>query len=130
MTEIVGRPPALAGLACAGFVCQGFVNKGEPVQNAGTVYLRFSETWYRLIIDCGVIIWRDQTEAPEPWSVESEGWDYPHVDVGAAAGIVGERLQDYQMTTGAGRGCVTFKFANGRSVFIENNNDVSTYRIG
>jgi hypothetical protein len=111
-------------------ICEGFINKGEPVADASVVFLCFAGTWHKLIIDCGVIIWRKVDAVPRPWRVESEGWEYPHVDVGAAAGVIGRCLEHYQMATSAGAAQVIFKFDNGRCVTIENENDLSTYRIG
>lgn len=127
--EIIGHPPDLAGLLCEAFICQSFVCKGEVVSNANVTYLRFAGEWHRLIIDCGVIFWRRQTETPQPWSIESEGFDYPHIDVGKVAGVIGQGLKDYRMTAHSGRTLIAFTFENGRSIFIENENDQSTFRI-
>jgi hypothetical protein len=127
--EIVGPPPELAGLECQALICEGFVCKGEPVTTASVVHLCFAGSWHKLIIDCGVIIWRQSASMPVPWAVESEGWEYPHVDVGGTAGVIGHRLQHYEMTTISDGGQVAFLFGNGRTIFIDNENDRSTFRI-
>jgi hypothetical protein len=127
--EIIGHAPELAGLLCEAFICEGFVHKGEPIANANAVYLCFAGAWHSLVIDCGVIIWRPAAGQPSPSMIESEGWEYPHVDVGAISGGVGLRLKEYRMATTAAAGKVTFLFENGRAIVIDNEDDRSTCRI-
>ncbi len=127
--EIIGQPPELAGLKCDALICEGFVLKGQTVTNANVVHLCFADTWHELILDHGVIIWRRTEKAPEPWAISEAGWDYPHVDVGTAADVVGHCLEKYDMK-GTPCGCqVTFLFDNGRSVIIDNVQDQSEYQI-
>ncbi|MES2197708.1 MAG: hypothetical protein V4517_25090 [Pseudomonadota bacterium] len=128
--EIVGRAPELAGLQCEAFICQAFVYKGELASNAHVVYLCFAGEWQTLSIDCGVIFWRRSVGRPEPWMVASEGWEYPHVDVGAIADVIGQRLKNYRMAANGSEGQVMFLFDNGRTIAINNENDVSTFQIG
>jgi hypothetical protein len=126
--EIIGRAPELVGHLCESFICEGFVNRGKLVANANVVLLCFAGVWHRLIIDCGVIIWRQSVGQPKPSMIASEGWDYPHVDVGAIAGVIGQRLKDYRMATNATGGQVIFLFDNGRTITINNENDLSTFQ--
>lgn len=128
--EIVGHPPELAGLLCDALICEGYFYKGELIANANVVYLCFEDTWHKLVIDCGVIFWRQQVKLPKPWAVENEGFEYPHVDVGADAGVIGHRLESYEMATSTNGGHVTFLFDQGRIITIDNENDHSTFRIG
>src|SRR3954451_8834895 len=95
--EIVGNPPKLAGLLGEAFICEGFVHKAELVADANIIYLRFAEIWHKLVLDHGVIIWRGLTEAPRPDEIDDLGFQYPHVDVGSLAGVIGYRLEDYRM---------------------------------
>jgi hypothetical protein len=127
--EIVGRAPELAGLSCEAFICEGFAYKGELVANANVVYLCFAGTWHKLVIDRGVIIWRPWSGPPTPSTVANEGWEYPHVDVGALAGAIGHRLKEYSMTTATAAGRVSFLFDNERSITVDSENDLSTFRI-
>ena len=131
--EIAGRAPELAGLLCEAFICEGFAHDGELVANANVVYLCFAGAWHKLVIDCGVIIWRPSSGQPSPSIVEgweaSKGWEYPHVDVGAIAGVIGHRLKEYSMTTTPAAGKVSFLFDNERTIIIDNENDLSTFRI-
>lgn len=115
---------------CEAFICEGFVSKGQLLANANVVYLCFDGVWHKLVIDCGVIFWRPIPDAPNPWTIESEGSEYPHVDVGAIAGVVGHRLGEYRMETIPAGGSVTFYFENDRTITIDNENDASSFRIG
>lgn len=128
--EVIGQPPELTGLLCEAFICEGFVSKGKLIANASVVYLRFAGTWHKLIIDGGVIFWRPCPGGPSPWAIASEGWEYPHIDVGAVAGIVGHRLREYRMETVVAGGSVIFYFDNSRTITIDNDNDASSFRIG
>jgi hypothetical protein len=127
--EIIGDAPHLSGLLCESFICEGFIDNGKHVADANVIFVRFAGKWHKLIIDCGVIIWRKLDAVPQPWMVESEGWDYPHVDVGTDAGVIGKCLAHYHMETNAGTTRVTFKFDNARCITIRNENDLSTYEI-
>ncbi|RXH12061.1 hypothetical protein EAS56_18370 [Bradyrhizobium guangzhouense] len=128
--ELIGHPPELAGLLCEAFICEGCVCKGEIVAGANVFYLCFAGTWHRLAIDCGVIFWWPVLEEPGPWKIASEGWEYPHIDLGAAAGVVGHRLREYRMEIVAAGGSVIFHFDNDRTIAIDNENDASHFRIG
>jgi hypothetical protein len=127
--EIVGRAPELAGLLCDALLCEGFAHNGKLVSNANVVHLCFAGGWHKLVIDCGVIIWRPSVGQPNPWMLVSEGWEYPDVDVGAIAGVVGHRLEDYRMATTVTGAQVMFVFDNGRTITINNENDLSTFQI-
>jgi len=127
--EIVGTPPNLVGLACEAFICEGFVHKGEVVANANVVYLRFAGIWHKLVLDCGVIIWRRLTEDPAPSAIDHLGYQYPHADIGALAGVIGYPLKDYRMQSNSITAQVAFSFENGRTIIINNANDRSTWRI-
>ena len=56
--EIVGRAPKLAGLLCEAFICEGLFQNGKLFANANVVHLCFAGVWQKLVIDCGVFIWR------------------------------------------------------------------------
>lgn len=102
---------------------------GESVGTANVTYLKFEGRWHRLCFDPGTVHWRVSLTPPEPWEVTEEGWNYPHVDVGLDAGIVGVRLNSY-CTSATERGVkVIFNFANARKVVIENRDDQSTYQV-
>jgi hypothetical protein len=127
--EMVGHAPQLAGLLCEAFICEGYVYNGDLIANANVVCLRFSGAWHKLVIDCGVIIWRPFRDEPGASAIAGEGWEYPYVYVGAIAGVVGRRLKEYRMETGAAKGKVAFVFDNDRAITIDNESDVSTFRI-
>lgn len=127
--EVVGCPPELAGLQCEGLICEAFIHRGQRGASANVVYLCFEGIWYRLVIDCGVIFWRQQVEAPKPWSIDELGLQYPHADVGKMADVVGRRLRYYRMDDTPSGAAVTFAFENGRTVIIDNTDDQTTFRV-
>lgn len=127
--EIVGTPPTLAGLACEAFICEGFVHNRQPVADANVVYLCFAGVWRKLVLDCGVIIWRQLTEDPKPRGIDHLGFQYPTVDLGILAGVLGHALEDYRMESNSITAEVAFSFENGRTIIINNANDRSTWRI-
>ena len=127
--EINGQPPALAGLRCDAFVCEGFVQDGALIANANVVHVCFAGVWHKLVLDCGLIIWRQSEGQPSPWGVASEGWEYPHLDVGVISGVIGLRLREYRMETIAAGGKVVFLFEGGRTITIIDENDQSNFRV-
>lgn len=127
--EINGTTPDLAGLICDGLIRQSYVYKGVLDVPAHAIYLLFAGIWHRLYFDCGIIFWRTQQERPKAWSVEEEGWGYPHSDLGAEAGVTGVRLDSYEMEPTLYGSKVTFCFANGRRIVVEDVNDRTEYEV-
>ena len=127
--EVVGKPPKLTGLICEAFICESFVHKGQLAANANLVYLCFADIWHKLVLDYGVIIWRRPAEAPTPKAIDDLGYQSAHADIGALAGVIGHRLEDYRMQSDSITAEVVFSFENGRAIIIQNANDRSTWRI-
>lgn len=127
--NVIGGLPDIEGRRCEAFICQRFVFHDEPVEDAGRIYVRFERNWRDLTIDCGVVLWREATGAPEPWAVEDEGWKYPHVNVGERAGVIGSRLEELRTESTPTGATITFSFENGRKIVIHNQDDRSTFRI-
>lgn len=123
--EVDGEPPELHGLNCEGFVCEQFWCGGELLETAIVSYLQFGGVWHRLVIDCGIVYWRTQKEAPAAWAVPEEGFDYPHGDVGRKAGVMGARLARYTMEWTDAGAVVTFRFESGRQVILTNHSGVT-----
>jgi hypothetical protein len=125
----IGEQPSLEGVVCEAFVCQGFVVGGEMVNNAGVTFAKFAGIWHRLNIDYPLVFWRRSELAPEPFEVQSEGWSYPHVNVGTLAGIDGQVLVSLNVTSNEDTLVVAFVFANGKRLLIENVDDRSNYVV-
>ena len=125
--EVKGQPPDLHSQTCEAFLCEAFRAQGHVEATANVTYLRFAGRWHRLYFDCGLIFWREHDGAPEAWAVPEEGWEYPIVDVGAEAGVVGVRLASYRMEPTAGGSRVAFTFENGRGVVLDNHADRTSY---
>ena len=128
--ETNGAPPDIAGKICEGFICEGFECDGQPVASANVTYLKFDELWYRLCFEFRLIFWRPFNEEPKPWAVAEKSWVYPHTDIGAIAGVVGQKLVSYEMHPTPDGSKVVFSFENGLSIEIEDRNDSTSYVIG
>ncbi len=127
--DIVGVAPQLAGSLCDAFICEQFVSGGELVSAANVVFGQFAGVWHRLCLDAGVVLWRSNVDAPLPWAVPDEQWAYPHIALGQIAGVIGQVLRDYSMQS-TPRGCrVDFHFANGRTIAIQETDDVVEYIV-
>jgi hypothetical protein len=114
---------------CEGLICQGFDCNDESIATANVTFSKFGGIWHRLCFDPGTVHWRRSPTQPEPLGVSEEGWNYPHVDVGLATGLIGVRLKSYE-TLAAERGVsVVFEFENGRKVFIKDVEDCTSYEV-
>ena len=127
--DVIGEWPSVEGAVCQAFVCQGFLADGEMIDNASVTFAKFAGVWHRLTIDGSVVFWRTSESAPEPFEVQSEGWSYPHVNVGKLADVVGQVLVSLDVETDVDGLIVSFGFANGKSIRIENVDDKSNYGI-
>lgn len=127
--EVNGDAPDLNGLVCDGFICEAYLYDGMVEASANTTYLSFNEVWHRLYFDCGVIFWRSQLEAPAPWSVPEERWDYPHTDLARNAGVKGKRLLSYEMHTTDKGSVVEFTFECSIKIVVEDSYDRTDYRV-
>lgn len=127
--EVNGTPPDMVGRVCEGLICEGYIYEGESVASANVTYLNFGGAWFRLYFEVRLVFWRSFDEEPMPWEVEAESWDYPHTDVGALAGIVGQPLESFEMLPTVEGSKVVFRFGNGRRVEIEDKSDVASYAV-
>lgn len=96
---------------------------------ASVTYLKFGGIWHRLCFDPGTVHWRISPTEPEPWAVSEEGWNYPHVDVGLAAGLIDVPLKSYRTLATEGGATVMFEFENSRKVLIKDIEDCTSYEV-
>src|SRR5690349_4290178 len=127
--DVNGTPPGLAGKQCEGMLVQQYFYRGALEDDANNIYLRFEDTWHRLYFDCGTVFWRIQDSPPEPFVVADEGWEYPLLEIGVSAGVVGVRLDTYDMAPLEAGAFVEFKFANGKRIRFRNVNDRTSYVV-
>ena len=125
--DITGEPPRLSGHTCAALICEQFWHQDELVSIANVIYIQADETWHRLVLDAGVIHWRNQSASPEPWEAPEKGWSYPHFDLAQHEGLLGLRFIGYTMNASASGCSVEFSFANGRRLVFEETQDVIRY---
>lgn len=127
--EINGDPPRLAGLRCDAILCVEFWHAGSLVTPAAAVYLCFEGRWQQLSFDCGIIFWRAEQGAPQPFSAPEIEASYPVVDVGAQRQLIGVRLSEYQAEAIEGGARVTFTFDGGQRLTFSNIDDTTTYDV-
>ena len=127
--EINGTPPDLTGLVCDSFICESFTCDGRVIASANVSHISFGGRRYRAYFDCGIIFWRSSSTPPEPWSDSEEGWDCPHIDVGALAGVVGVALNGYVMAPTVTGSVIAFHFENGVQLKLEDVNDETHFNI-
>jgi len=127
--EFIGRPPAIEGQMCEDLICEGFDCKGESIATASVTYLKFDGIWHRLCFDPGTVHWRTSPTEPKPWAVSEEEWNYPHVYVGLAAGLIGVRLKSYRALATECGTSVVFEFENSRKVLIKDVEDRTSYEV-
>jgi hypothetical protein len=129
VSSTFGEQPALEGTRLEELICEGFEHRGESVSSANVVFLRARSRWWRLSIDAGTIHWRQEDATPQPWSVEEEGWNYPHTDVGRDEGLIGFIISALR-TEGHGFNVqVEIEFTNGKTFLLVGTVDTTTYRI-
>ena len=66
--EINGKFPHIEQKDLSKLICEQFWYDGELKDPANVVHLCVDNHWFRLYFDCGIIFWRDQSAAPEPYS--------------------------------------------------------------
>ena len=66
--EINGEFPPIEQRELTRLICEQFWYDGELKDSANVVHLYVDNHWFRLYFDCGIIFWREQSAAPEPYS--------------------------------------------------------------
>jgi hypothetical protein len=127
--DIRGSSPILANGICQAFICEQFLFRGVVEAQANVTFLKVDGVWHRLHLEPEVIFWRSGVPEPHPWDVPAEGWSYPHLDVGEAAGITGQKLLRYDMWSADHSVGVTFQFENGKSIHIDTIQDRGRYVV-
>jgi hypothetical protein len=126
--DINGEPPALTGVPCDELLVQQYWYRGELVEPANVVYLRFAGGWHRLYFDSGIVFWRPHDRAPEAVSPGQEEFAYPLVDLGRQFGVRGVMLDRMEATPIEGGSEVRLGFGNGVVVVFSDIADTTTYR--
>ncbi|QOF79514.1 MULTISPECIES: hypothetical protein [unclassified Variovorax] len=127
--DLVGKPPDFPQ-RCEAFICEGFRADGKTICTANRTYVKLGGRWYSLALEIQAIVWSAYSEQPQPWRIEEEAWDYPHVDVGSMARVIGQDLTDIKMDALPSGSRVLFRFANDQTIEISSSDDVSSYAVG
>ena len=82
MLETNGITPKLQDQVCEELICQQFWLEGKLVNEVDVLYIKTEGRWHQLYFDEGIVFWRPQQQAPQPFA-QSPGdvFAYPFVDV-------------------------------------------------
>ena len=127
--ETHGSPPLADGRRCDALICEQFISDGVVLSTASVTFVALEGLWYRLAVDYPAVFWRTLVERPQPWAVVEKGWEYPHVDVGAIARVVGLHLREIETSSDNVRTQVALLFEGGRCVVIEGSRQSSHYAV-
>src|SRR4249920_4107637 len=97
--ETYGSTPLVEGRRCDGLICEQFWVDGVVHSSASVTYLNVEGVWHRLAVDHPTLHWHTQSEAPRPWAVSEEHWEYPHVDVGILAKVAGNLIRSIETSS-------------------------------
>ena len=127
--DITGTPPTLDGKTCTGLICEQFWHQGQMASPANVIFIRADETWYRLVLDSGVIHWREQPSQPEPWEAREEGWTYPHFDLARHEHLAGLTFSGCVMQASESGCSVELSFSDCRRIVFQEASDIVTYAV-
>ena len=127
--DITGAPPILSGRTCNGLICEQFWDHGALHSAASVIYVKADEIWHRLVLDAGIIHWREQSVSPEPWEVAEEGWAYPHLDLANQEELIGLEFTGYVMRASESGCSVEFEFSDSRRLIFQEARDVVTWAV-
>jgi hypothetical protein len=126
--DVNGEVPDLAGQRCEAFLARAHWHKGELNDPANTSHLCFDGRWHRLYFDHGFVFWREDEGRPEPAGEPEGDFAWTVEDVGAAAGVIGATLIDFDMTWEEAAAVVVFTFVGGASITFTNDYATDTTR--
>ena len=119
----------MRGCVCQHLICEGYVCGSDPVTDANVVFICVADEWCRFSIDCGVVFWRQQQDAPAPWSVPEEQWTYPHRNVGREFRLEGNVLVGVEIGRNQGQTHIALQFVDGRTFRLIESHDRSRFAV-
>ncbi|MDH5667028.1 MAG: hypothetical protein OEY86_03335 [Nitrospira sp.] len=125
--EIHGQWPSVDGEVLDALLCQEYHYGGVLADPANVIYFRVSSVWYRLTLDCGVILWHVAKAGPETLVVHEIKAEYKIIDLGRKCSVVGSEIKAIEpipIQRGVG---VSMSFSDGRKIIFRNQDDVTTY---
>jgi hypothetical protein len=118
--EVRGTPPSLEQQVCDELLCEQYWHKGELVEAANVIYLRFGPDWHRLTFDHGIIFWRLQRERLCPDTMPELESETRIDNIGEHYDLSGRRLLSYRASAITGGSEVVFSFEGSRAVTFRN----------
>ena len=124
--SVNSEPPALVGLTCDELLVGEYWHKGELVEPANVIYLRFGGRWHRMYFDCAIVFW-GLTTLPQAVQHGEDDFAYPLVDMGQRFGVRGIVLDGLVTAPIPSGSEVRFEFRNGVDVVFSSVSDTVTY---
>lgn len=115
--------------SCEELFCQEYWFKGEIIDAANIIFLKFVGKWYRLYFDCGIVFWRDETNALKSYYAEETHSQHLVLNLGLKYELLGKRLSAIELRPVLGGSEVTLYFECGAFVTFKNINDVTTISV-
>jgi hypothetical protein len=127
--DIDGVEPAIVGDTLQALLVLSYTYKGELVEPANAVFLRFSNQWHRLYFDDGIICWRRDAQGPRRFEAPEINAVYDVVDIAGQYHLKGHPLAQlsYQVRPN-GDSAIHMRFAHGPALTFESISDVASYR--
>ncbi|MBB5322911.1 hypothetical protein [Marinobacter oulmenensis] len=126
--SINGEWPSLEGKVLQELICHEMYYQGKLEETANVTFIKVDGHWLRLYFDYDIIFWRAKYSVPQPYEMPEHNSYFKTRDVGAELELCGQIIKSVA-AKGLKRGVeIEFKFDNGRSIFFQSIDDVSSYR--
>jgi hypothetical protein len=125
--DVNGDEPPIVGLTCQRIVAIEYTHAGVLVEPANVVFLQFSDRWYRLYFDCGVIFWRPSSSGPESFSAPEIDAGFHPVEIAAGFGVEQHRLLAITYSAIAEGSEVRLNFESGPTLTFRCKGDITSY---
>jgi hypothetical protein len=114
--DVNGQQPPILGMRCEGLVALEYAYRGEIVEPANDVYMRFSGRWHRMYFDFSTIFWRTTERDEEPNGYEAPEIDgtWRPIDLARQFGVLGLALEQIVERNVDGGVAVDLVFEKGR----------------
>ncbi|MDO9337861.1 MAG: hypothetical protein Q7T61_15810 [Caulobacter sp.] len=113
--NVVGDPAPLLGQTCLELICTEFVEDGRITDEANETLIRTLDGWTQLCFDCGLVFWRPDRHAPEPYEAAPDTGEASIVLKDVAA-VRGQLITGIETDIGEAVTVVILRFQNGAHV--------------
>ena len=126
--EVNGRWPKIENQILQEMIVQEFWHEGVLEETVNVVYLKFSEKWFRLYFDCGIVFWREENEDLEEKLALRKHAIYPLIDIAENKCLKGNGILSCKGRAVPGGSEVIFQFSSKTSVIFQSINDITSIK--